>query len=70
MQFIGILLAVFLLVILSFKGVNIVVGTIISSFVVIFTSKMDMNIVFFGDRNSYMAGAKEFIGNYMILILF
>ncbi|MGM0125282.1 hypothetical protein IGI37_002680 [Enterococcus sp. AZ194] len=61
MQFIGILLAVFLLVILSFKGVNIVVGTIISSFVVTFTSKMDMSTVFFGDTNSYMAGAKESI---------
>ncbi|MGA4712779.1 GntP family permease [Bacillus safensis] len=69
MSFFGVLLAVILLIILSFKGVNIVVVTIISSFVVIFTSNMDINTAFFGDSNSYMAGAKEFIGNYMILFL-
>ncbi|WP_375178600.1 GntP family permease [Enterococcus rotai] len=69
MPFLGIFLAVILLIILSFKGVNIVVGTILSSFVVIFTNKMNVNSVFFGNSDSYMSGAKEFIGNYMLLFL-
>ncbi|WP_257874455.1 GntP family permease [Enterococcus faecalis] len=69
MELIGILLSLSFLVLMSFKRVNIVVGTIVSSFIVIFTNKMDIEIAFFGETNSYIAGIKEFVGNYIILFL-
>lgn len=53
MELIGILLSLSFLVLMSFKRVNIVVGTIVSSFIVIFTNKMDIEIAFFGETNLY-----------------
>ena len=64
-QLIGILLGIILIIVLSVKGVNIVISAALSSIIIILTNQMPLTQVLLGGQKSYMAS----LGGYIIAYL-
>ena len=61
---IGLLLAIACLIILSYKGVNAFIASLIASLVVVVTNLLPFWETFSG---AYATGLKNFVGNYFLL---
>lgn len=67
---IGIFLSIFLIIVLSARGLNIVLAAILSSLVIILTNRMPILESFIGKENSFMLSLTNFlINNFAIFLL-
>lgn len=64
-ELIGILLGIILIIVLSVKGVNIVISAALSSIIIILTNHMSLTQALLGGQKSYMAS----LGGYIIAYL-
>jgi H+/gluconate symporter-like permease len=67
---IGILLGIAAIIIMSVRGLHIVIAAPLATLIVILTNQMDIFASFIGPENSYMAGLANFlINNFAIFLL-
>ena len=65
----GLLAALLIVMIGSFKDINIIILSLLGSLVIALTSQANIYTTLFGDNNSYMSGLTSFFSDYFIIFL-
>lgn len=66
---IGVLLAIVILIVLAWKGFNIVVIAPLAAVVIILTNGMDFQTAFFSGKTAYLTGVGGFITSYLPIFI-